>query len=412
MKRLAALFALALPLAVGATDWRFEPPQELTAKDAEPHFHHLDGAGRRHVAPASDGVAVAWEDDHTGSPQVYVAIMPREASGPSARYQLSDGEEGYEPAVVAAGPGRWLAAWEQDERVAARIIDAQGPGPITLLAKSGARQVTLAEGNDGQLAAVWAQSGAAGQLLEAATLRIAGRKVELAESPQQVAPLKSHAYQGYPAATWAADGRLVVAWEDRRAGHTRLYYSSREPGGPFVPEHELNEHNAPPPDETYDDVGLGSGVMRVMLAHNAAGEIRAIWLDKRNPASGYAVWGAASSDGGRSFGKNVIVQDEQGSAVPQWHAALAGGRNAFAAVWDDTREAWEDETDTGDVILSTLDKDVWSADLVVPVASGDGYQGSPAVALEGDDTLDLVWIARKDLNAPTRLFYTRAHRTD
>lgn len=409
MKYRIAVFAVCLPIAAEAAAWRSEQPQDVTAPGGSAHFHHLDGAGRRHVAAGVGGVAVSWEDDHSGAPQVYIGVRPHESNGFSVHYQLSNGEEAYEPAIVSAGPGRWLAAWEQDEKVVASIIDAEGPGPVTVLAKGGARQVTLASDNAGRLAAVWARSGPAGQLLESASLRISGRTVELDESPLAVAPLQSHAYQGHPAAAWIPDGRLVVAWEDRRAGHTRLFYSSRERGNAFTAERQLNEHNEPPPDEALNG-RLGSGVMRVMLATDAGGNVRAIWLDKRDAASGYAVWGAASADGGLSFGANTIVQDDLGAAVAQWHAALAGGPEGFVAAWDDTREAWGDESESGDVVISTLEGDTWSADWVVPVASGEGYQGSPAVALDQDGVLHLVWIARDNLSAPTRLFYTRAHR--
>jgi hypothetical protein len=407
MRQLLALVLVGLPLAAAAADWQFDAPVELTATGAAAHFHHLDGAGRRHVAAAGQEVAIAWEDDHSGMPQVYLAVMSLGADTPAARYRLSLGEEAYEPAVVAAGPGRWVAAWEQDETVVARVVDGDGPGPVTLLADQGARQVTLAQDGAGGLAAAWAKSTPAGQLLEVASLRVEGREIVLAESPIRVAPLQAHAYQGHPAATWAPGGRLVVAWEDRRAGHTRLYFSSRDQGGTFAPERQLNEHNAPPADGD-EALSLGSGVMRVMLATDAGGGLQAIWLDKRNPSSGYAVWGAASTDGGERFGVNAIVQDDLGAAVPQWHAALAGGVGGFVAVWDDTREAWGDEAEPGDVILSTRVDGAWSPDLVVPVASGAGYQGSPAAALGPDGSLHLVWIEKADLSAPSRLFYARA----
>jgi len=404
MRYLLALVFAGLPIIAGAAEWRFDSPVELTAKDTAAHFHHHDGAGRRHVAAGEQEVAVVWEDDHSGMPQVYMAVLAYGADAPAARYRLSLGDEAYEPAVVAAGDGRWVAAWEQDGTVVARFIDGDGPGPVTPLVEKGARQVTLARDGAGRLAAAWAKSTPVGQLLEATLLRVEGRRIVLADAPTRVAPLQAHAYQAYPAATWAPGGRLVVAWEDRRAGHTRLYYSSRDPGGAFAPARQLNEHNAPPPDAG-ETLALGSGVMRVMLATDTAGRLQAIWLDKRNPSSGYAVWGASSTDGGKSFGVNTIVQDELGAAVPQWHAALAGGPGGFVAVWDDTRESWGDETEPGDVILSTRVDGAWSPDLVVPVASGEGYQGSPAAALGDDGSLHLVWIEKADLSAPSRLFY-------
>ena len=99
------------------------------------------------------------------------------------------------------------------------------------------------------------------------------------------------------------------------------------------------------------------------------------------------------------------MQDELGAAVPQWHAALAAGPGGFVAAWDDTRESWGDSTEPGDVLLSWHDGTDWSADLLVPGASGAGYQGSPAVALDPGGGLHLVWIERDDLSSPSRLRY-------
>ena len=103
MRYLLALVFAGLPMVVGAAEWRFETPVELTAKDAAAHFHHHDGAGRRHVAAGKQQVAVVWEDDHSGMPQVYMAVLPYGADTHAARYRLSLGGEAYEPAVVAAG---------------------------------------------------------------------------------------------------------------------------------------------------------------------------------------------------------------------------------------------------------------------------------------------------------------------
>ena len=392
--------------AVGGAQWRFQAPIDLTAADAQPHFHHLDGAGRRHVAAAGGAVAVAWEDDHSGQPQVYLAVMPAAAGHFGLRYQLSEGEEAYEPAVVTAGPAVWLAAWEQDGSILARLVDEQGMGPVTTLAK-GARQVTLAAADAGRLAVAWAKSSPQGQQVQVARLQRDGRQVGLASEAIAVAPVE-RPFQGYPSIAWTSNGDLVIAWEDRRAGHTRLFHRVQDAKGGFTAERQLNEHNAPPPGEIAE-AGLGSGVMRVALAATDT-DVRAIWLDKRNPGSGYAVWGAVSRDGGRRFGTNAIVQDEQGSAVAQWHASLAAGDGLYVAAWDDAREGWGDDSEPGDVILSWYEDGAWSPDLVVPVASGEGYQGSPAVALDESGTLHLVWIARADLQGPTRLYYARARR--
>jgi hypothetical protein len=41
----------------------------------------------------------------------------------------------------------------------------------------------------------------------------------------------------------------------------------------------------------------------------------------------------------------------------------------------------------------------------VPGASGNGYQGSPAVTFDANGGLHLVWIERDTLSSPTRLRY-------
>jgi hypothetical protein len=82
------------------------------------------------------------------------------------------------------------------------------------------------------------------------------------------------------------------------------------------------------------------------------------------------------------------------------------------AAWNDARESWADPDETGDVILSWTVGDSWTPDLVVPGASGEGYQGSPALTLDPAGALHLVWISRPDLTAPTTLRYLRALPVD
>jgi hypothetical protein len=340
-----------LPTVVLAAPWSFGEPVTIAGADDGPHYHHLDGAGRRHIAASPTEVAVVWEDDHSGAPQVYLAVKPRLAQAFARQERLSDGREAYEPAIVALTDGRWLAAWEQDGAVVARVVDGSGLGPVHQLAGGASRQVSLAADRTGHVAAVWVDARDRSQRLLSAELRIADNQVVQLGSPLEVAPVAEQPFQGYPSAVWNHAGELIVAWEDRRAGHTRLFHAAKASPEGFTAERQLNEHNAPAAQDR-ENQGLGSGVMRVVLAASDEGIVRAVWLDKRNPASGYAVWGAVSADGGNTFGANAIVQDELGATVPQWHAALAAGAEAFVAAWDDTREGWGDDAESGDVLLS------------------------------------------------------------
>ena len=406
MRALLLRLALCVPGLAVADSWEFSDPITVAGATGAPHYHHLDGAGRRHVATSEREVALVWEDDRSGAPQIYFAAKPLSAASFDRTFRLSTGNEAYEPALTRVDGTRWLVAWEQDGVIAARVIDPDGPGPVALLTPRGARQVTLASNPSGPLAAVWSRGREGGQLIEAASLKIEKRIVALAAPVTSVASTGGHPFQGYPTATLSDEGLLIVAWEDRRAGHTRIYHSWREPETGFAAERQLNEHNAPTTDGR-EVAGLGSGVMRATMAAGEPGVVRTIWLDKRNPSSGYAVWGATSTDGGRTFGPNQMVQDDLGASVPQWHPSLTGRGSLFVAAWDDTREAWSDSAESGDVILSWHNGAGWSPDLVVPHASGEGYQGSPAIALDPRGDLHLIWIERDDLSSPSRLRYMR-----
>jgi hypothetical protein len=141
-----------------------------------------------------------WEDDHSGAPQVYVAVKRHSDESTSRIDQLSDSEEAFEPTIAAIGNDRWVAAWEQDGTVAARVINADGLGPMSALAGKGSRQVMLASDHSGRIAALWAREQQAGQLIEAAELRIEQRAAVLIAPAAPVAGVTDHPFQGYPAA--------------------------------------------------------------------------------------------------------------------------------------------------------------------------------------------------------------------
>ncbi len=391
------------PWVAAATPWSLSESLTVAEAAGVTHYHHLDGAGRKHLAATEAAVALVWEDDRSGAPQVYVAVKRLADAAFTRIYRLSYGAEAYEPAIVALDAERWVAVWEQDGSIHGCVIDATGAAPAQRLAAQPARQATLVTDGRQRVAAIWARGEGRGQVIEVSELQVERTAIK-AGPVSAVAPVGGQPFQAYPAA-WLGGGRLVIAWEDRRAGHTRLFYAWRDGQQPFAPARQLNEHNAPPASADAP-VRLGSGVMRVALAGDRAAAVQAVWLDKRNPSSGYAVWGARSDDGGKTFGANRQVQDDLGAAVPQWHASVAAGPRGFVAVWDDTREAWEDASEAGDVVLSWQSgTTAWSEDLVVPGASGQGYQGSPVLALDPRGDLHLAWIERDDLSAPTRLRY-------
>ena len=149
MKRWLLQVTLSLPGIALAAPWSFGEPVTVAGATGSPHYHHLDGAGRQHIAASAAEVALVWEDDRSGAPQVYFAVKPRVAESFSRAEQLSTGDEAYEPAIAFLGHGRWLAAWEQDASIVARVIDADASGPVATLSAKGGRQVTLTADRSG-----------------------------------------------------------------------------------------------------------------------------------------------------------------------------------------------------------------------------------------------------------------------
>ncbi|MEJ2176871.1 MAG: hypothetical protein P8Y12_02710 [Gammaproteobacteria bacterium] len=397
--------AFFLPLSCLAAPWEFDSPVRVTVQDLEPHFHHLDGSGRRHLASGDNNLALVWEDDRSGTPQVYAAVKALAEGTFTQEFQLSTGEEAYEPALVSIDGDRFVAAWEQDNEIWSCLITELGISPAVNLSTRPAKQVALAADSAGNVAAVWADIENRNQTVVAVPLTVGDGSIT-SGSPIEIAPIAGEHYQGYPATAFTADQRLAVAWEDRRAGHTRLFASWRESQNAFSSAFQINEHRSPDPSLPYS-AGKGTGVMRVTLAGNDTEFLQAVWLDKRNPSSGYAVWGTRIDSGKSLAGPNKQVQDELGSAVPQWHASVTRYASGFVSTWDDSRENWSDENEVGDVFISWQTDDGWSEDLLVPGASGEGYQGSPVITVDRFGDMHLAWIEREGLTGPTVLKYLR-----
>ncbi len=397
MKRTAlAIFVGIIAPPGWAAGWRFTVPEDVAPAGGAGVFHHVESAGRKNIAVSHGVVAVIWEDNRSGAPQVYVAFKPSRDAPFSDAYPVSNGASAYEPVIVGLNDGRFLMAWEQDGGVSARAGDARGLDPAYSLARDGASQASLAVSGIQQIYAVWSQvvkRHARIRLAMIAPQRAVGL-VRVGE-PKDVDPDPPSADQLYPSIVVNRSG-VTVAWEDRRRGHTVLYYSHAKDGAHFGTPMMLNE--LPPRRTTV--YGRGTGVARVVLARYDANGVAAVWLDKRNFIEAYDVYAGLSDDGGAHFGPNQKVQDDFATGAAQWHAAIAGDRaGRVVAVWDDARDG------TSDIWLSWRDGDGWSVDETVPSASGPGWQRSPALALDEKGNLHLVWVDRQDENGPTRIRY-------
>jgi hypothetical protein len=397
-----SVFALFLQLALASTavaafDWQFAVPLTVGEAPRAGLFHQLDGTGRKQVAADGEQVAVVWADNAGGSYQARVAFRALDGEGFGPARQLSSGAEAYQPVVVALGDGRFLFAWEQDERVWLRSGTVVELGTPVQLEKMESTQPALAADAAGRLEVAWARREDGVLRLYSASLHLTkdGSLTVGKAQPIDAAPARQD--QLYPSLGLSATG-LVAAWEDRRHGHTRIVTAFRPHKGKFTPPRELNDQ---PEDPRSVAFGAGYGVTRVALAARDE-QVVAVWMDKRDYRSGYDVYAAFSADGGEVFGANESVQDLFGANIPQRRPAVALSPQGTAlVVWDDTRD------DSPDLWLSWREAGDWSEDLAVPAGYGPEAHTAAAIAFDPQGGLHLLWTSR-DAAGVSRLWYVQA----
>jgi hypothetical protein len=326
--------------SVFAQPWVFDEPIQVADATAGV-FHQMSSAGRRSLAVSGGIVAVVWEDEHEGTPRVYLARKDPEAAAFSPAVQVSGERDAFEPSVLALPGGRFAVAWEEDGRTLIRLVAPERLGsPLQLSPKGG--QVSLAPIDtalDGDLVAVWADREAGFGRIIIAVLVQEGDMGLAVRGRCSADPVTPTADQLFPTASQVGD-RLLVAWEDRRPGHTIIMGVPSRPGQScaFDPPARISE-DPPGPDMPF---GAGHGVARVALAPYGSDALLAVWEDKRNFRHGYDVYASHFGQGGDSpprFGPNERVQDDFGELAHQWHVTAAGHPDGTLVVaWTDERE--------------------------------------------------------------------------
>lgn len=373
MTRLALAF-LALP-ALAQSQWTFSPALEVAAGKGV--FHHLEASGRQALAVSAGHVAIVWEDDRGGAPRCFLAVK---APGQTGFREQSFGRgECFAPGISALGDGRFGVIWEDEAGVGAALVRDGVAGPAAILSGKGG-QGALAWHPALGLMAAWIAPEGRWQRLWVGRLGLEGAALRPA-APRALDPQPPKDDQMYPALAATASG-FVLAWEDRRLGHTVIFASRSTDGQNWSPPARVSQNATGKAQGT--DLGRGTGAMRPVLAGLGA-EAAVVWLDKRDFLSGYDVYAALPGSG-----KNTKVQDSFGDAIAQWHPAAAGNvRGGLVVAWDDDRDG------TPDIWLSRLLPDGGFSENTAPLpAAGPGSQTDPVLALETNGDLHLAWVER------------------
>ena len=391
----AVLFAIA---GYGsAQPWIFDALINVTANFGDGIFHHLESSGRRHVAVSGASVAVVWEDDHDGSPRIYLARKGLTDQAFEEPVRLSGVGEAYEPSLAAVAGDRFVVAWEEDGRIRARVAAAKRLGPTVILSEADAAQPSVAVDSN-RVYLLRSQREGRFSRIRLKVLNVDDSLVLASRMDCAVDAAPPVDDQLYPVAA-VAGAELVAAWEDRRPGHSIIMASVAvlEDACAFRAPVRVSDP-LPGPPSTY---GKGHGATRVALAAFGEKGLMAVWADKRNYETGYDIYAARYLGDGR-FGADAKVQDEFGDFARQWHPAIAGGIDGrLVAAWTDEREG------DGDIMLSWLDGGEWSEDMPLAGASGEGQQTHPSIAIDAEGNLHAAWIERAAVDGATRLRYQR-----
>jgi hypothetical protein len=378
-----------------ADPWQFTSPIAVTKAEGPRVFHHLDSAGRAGIAVSGDWVAVVWEDNRDGVARCYAAFKARSAPGFSVETQVSDKDACVRPGVAALGRGRFAFGWEEGKAVHVRVGDSSGLGPALRLSTDQAAEIDVAPDHGNRFMAAWAEKNGIFMQIRYAALDVVGPSWAVhVMGKTSVEAARAKADQGYPSLTRADDGGIVLAWEDRRPGHTIIMATRSISRGHFAAPAQINEST-----ESEIGYGAGTGAARVVLGM-AGKRVVAVWTDKRDFTQGNDVYAALSADQGAHFGKNERVQDSLGDTFAQWHPALAtDAKGQIVVAFDDDRDG------TSDIWLAWRTPSGWSDNLALPGGSGPGEQSDPVIAIDDAGALHVAWIERDDVIAPTRLRY-------
>jgi hypothetical protein len=361
-------------------------------------FHHLDASGRNSLAVSGASVALVWEDNRSGTPGCFLALK---GGGTNGFHEFPFGQgECFEPAIAAFDAERFLLIWEDAGGVHATIADSAGPGLPTRLAESGGQGAVIRHAEFGAHAA-WSAPDGRWRRIFHAPLHGEGKQLRSgAARPVDTTPASDD--QTFPVLAASASG-LMLAWEDRRHGHTVIFGSySSDPGAKTWSTPSRISGN--PTGKQAGDLGRGTGAMRPALA-TFGNRLAAAWLDKRDFLSGYDVYAALTGKDSLRFEMDQKAQDSFGDAIAQWHVAAAGNAGGDLVIaWDDDRDG------TADIWLTRLTatgaSQNYSENFTLPEASGPGAQSDPALALDAAGNLHLAWIDR-DAAGMTRLRYLR-----
>ena len=190
-------------------------------------------------------------------------------------------------------------------------------------------------------------------------------------------------------------GILYLSWEDFRNGaRADIYFSRSNDGGVTWSENVKINDDSGPADHVNPALAAGS-----------SGKIYLVWQDNRRSGSAdFDVYFARSPDGGTTWLPNVELDVHSGEAASNWPAIATGPSQQVYVAWHDSRRGnW-------DIYFarSTNEGGTWGANVRLNDDSGTADQFMPALAVGPDGIVYATWQDYRRNNSSPDIYLGRS----
>ena len=148
---------------------------------------------------------------------------------------------------------------------------------------------------------------------------------ELFSQNLKVSDDETGTHQFNPSLTVDESGHIYVAWHDlRNSSQPDIYFGkSTDDGQTFGPSVKVSDDSSRA-FQFHPSIGV-----------TPKGTIGVVWEDKRH--GNFDIFFSTSHDGGKTFAKNVRVDDDKGSANQLFPSLAVGASGSFLIMWTDQR---------------------------------------------------------------------------
>lgn len=278
-----------------------------TRKSRQEHPDIAAGPGKRVIA--------VWDDNRSGDEDIVMAVSTDSGASFSANFRVDDGPQGTNqtyPSIAIMPSGRVAVAWQDDrgghpDIRCAFSEDGRNFGPgVQVNTDATSREhlrPRLAAGAQG-FHLVWYDNRSGDFNIYYARSSGSGFLSDL-----RVDDSADQSFQALPSVAVGPQEKVHVVWHDTRLGPYRVFYSSSQDGMTFGTNTMVNRQEVPGKDQFQPRIRIG-----------ADGVLHVVWHDYR--ASEPNIYYANSTNGGLFFNDPPVRVDDGAIEVLSYSPAL------------------------------------------------------------------------------------------